>query len=129
MEISQAFHSGYDPAPCTGTVTRADDRALYEIDHRPAIASLSKQLGSPTHVVGAEHHVDVAGLLADELAILLGQAAGDRDLHVGLGVLEPLEVTQLAVELVVGVLTDAARVEHDDVGLVDRAGARVRGRG
>jgi hypothetical protein len=33
------------------------------------------------HVVGAEDHVDVGGPLADEVAVLLGEAAGDDDLH------------------------------------------------
>ena len=38
----------------------------------------------------------------------------------GRGVLHGLEVAELAVELVVGVLPDAAGVEHDDVGVVLR---------
>ena len=74
------------------------------------------------HVVGAEHDVDVTGPLAHDVAVLLGQAAGHDDLAaVPLG-LPRLEVAEVAVELVVGVLADAARVEHDDVGVVEVAG-------
>ena len=73
-------------------------------------------------VVGAEHDVDVAGPLDDQLAVLLGQAAADRDLQVGPAVLERLEVPEVAVELVVGVLPDAAGVEDDDVGGLEVVG-------
>ena len=38
----------------------------------------------------------------------------------GRAVLQRLQVAEVAVELVVGVLPDAARVEHDDVGVVER---------
>src|SRR5690606_2074152 len=38
-------------------------------------------------------------------------------------VLPRTQVAEVAVELVVGVLADAARVEHDDVGVVLRLGA------
>ncbi|QDG52835.1 hypothetical protein FIV42_19415 [Persicimonas caeni] len=35
-QVGFSFHSGYEPTGHTGTVTRADDRILYEIDGRPA---------------------------------------------------------------------------------------------
>ena len=73
-------------------------------------------------VVGAEHDVDVAGALDDQLAVLLREAAADRDLEVGTARLQRLEVPEVAVELVVGVLPDAAGVEHDDVGGLDIVG-------
>ena len=85
--------------------------------------SVVEQLDGAVDVVGAEDHVDVGGLLADELAVLLGQAASHDDLQVGAGVLVPLELAEVAVELVVGVLPDAAGVEDHHVGLVDRAAA------
>jgi hypothetical protein len=72
----------------------------------------------------AEHDVDVRRLLAHELAVLLGEAAGDDDLAVGPGILPSLEVPEVAVELVVGVLPNAAGVEDDDVGLGLAVGAR-----
>lgn len=34
--IETSFHSGYDPTANTGTVTRADQRVIYEIDGKPA---------------------------------------------------------------------------------------------
>ena len=78
-----------------------------------------EQLGGPVDVVGADHDVDVARPLADELAVLLGEAAGHDDLATVAGRLPRLQVAEVAVQLVVGVLPDAARVEDDHVGLVD----------
>ena len=99
------------------------DGLLEDLDDRVAgVPSLVEQVGGAVHVVGAEHHVDVGGPLGDGVAVLLGQAAGDHDLHPRRAVLHGLEVAQGAVELVVGVLADAAGVEHDDVGVVDAPG-------
>ena len=54
--------------------------------------------------------------------ILLSQATTDGDLHVGPAVLGRLQLSEVAVELVVGVLPDAAGVEHDDVSIVQVGG-------
>ena len=54
--------------------------------------------------------------LEDAVPVLLGQAAADRDLEPRSAVLQRLQVAQVAVELVVGVLADAAGVEHHDIG-------------
>ena len=91
-----------------------DDRAL-----EPGLRQQRRRVGE---VVGAEHDVDVAGSLDDQLAVLLGQAATDRDLEVGPFGLQRLQPTEMAVELVVGVLADAARVEDDDVGRLELVG-------
>ena len=58
----------------------------------------------------------------DELAVLLREAPTHRDLEVRALGLQRLEPPEVAVELVVGVLADAARVEHDDVGGVEIVG-------
>ena len=88
----------------------------------PRRRAVVEQLGGPVDVVGAHHDVDVGGPLAHGVAVLLGQAAGHDDLAaLALG-LPRLEVAEVAVELVVGVLPDAARVEHDDVGIGQVAG-------
>ena len=91
-----------------------DDRAL---DARPR-----EQRGRVREVVRAEHDVDVRRRSLHELAVLLGEAAADRDLEVGPRVLQRLQSAEVPVELVVGVLADAARVEHDDVGRVEVVG-------
>ena len=57
-----------------------------------------------------------------QLPVLLREASADRDLEVGPVGLHRLEPAEVAVELVVGVLADAARVEHDHVGGVDVVG-------
>ena len=79
---------------------------------------LGDELGGAVDVVRAEHDVDVRRPVADDLAVLLGQASRNHDLAPVALALPRLEVAEVAVELVVGVLADAARVEHDDVGVV-----------
>jgi hypothetical protein len=94
-----------------------------DLDHRaPGGPLLADELGRPVDVVGAEHDVDVRCPLDDAVAVLLGQTAPDHDLHVGAALLEGLELAEVAVQLVVGVLPDAAGVEHDHVGVVDARG-------
>ena len=51
-----------------------------DLGDRPAAAGVVEQLGGPVHVVRAHHDVDVAGPLADDVAVLLGEAAGHDDL-------------------------------------------------
>ena len=76
------------------------------------------------HVVGAEDDVDPRRAAHDLGAVLLGEAAADRDLHARPGVLRRTQVAEVAVQPVVGVLPHGAGVEHDDVGLV-AGGAHV----
>ena len=107
------------PAAPTGTVRGRRPPPPSRISVTRSVgAGFVQQLGRPVHVVGAEHDVDVRRPPADRVTVLLGQAAADHDLEVGAGRFERLEVAERAVELVVGVLADAAGVEHDHVGLV-----------
>ena len=96
-----------------------------DLHHRPVTAGVVDEFRGPVHVVGAEHHVDVTGPLPDQLPILLGEAPGHRDERVGSLGLHRLEPAQGAVQLVVGVLPDAAGVEHHDVGVLQDGGALV----
>ena len=82
-----------------------------------------EQDGQRGEVVRAEDDVDPRRLLDDAAAVLLRQAAADRDLHVGVGGLGRVEVAEVAVEPVVGVLAHRAGVEHDEVRDVGRVGA------
>jgi hypothetical protein len=101
-----------------------DHRFLEDLDQRASAAlGLAQQLGRAVDVVRPHHDVDVAGLGGDELAVFLGKAARHDYLTTLASVLPGPEVAEVAVELVVGVLADAARVEHDDVGIVLRFGA------
>ena len=88
----------------------------------PSTRARASSVGRVGEVVGAEHDVDVRRPLAHELAVLLGQAAADRDLQLGPALLQRLQPAEVPVELVVGVLADAAGVEHDDVGDVEVVG-------
>ena len=83
----------------------------------PPRRDVVEQLGGAVDVVRAHHDVDVAGLWRDDVAVLLGEAAGHDDLAAVALRLPRLQVAEVAVQLVVGVLADAARVQHDDVGV------------
>ena len=67
--------------------------------------------------MGAENGVDMRCTLEQQLTVLLGEAAADRDLQPGAPLPDRLQLAEVPVQLVVRVLTDAAGVEHDDVGL------------
>ena len=95
---------------------------LEDLDQRALVPGPFEEGGRVGKVVRAEHDVDVPGALRDQLAVLLGQTASHRDLQVGPRCLERLQPAELAVELVVGVLTDAAGVEHHHVGVVEIVG-------
>ena len=69
-------------------------------------------------LAGADDQVDVRGALEDEPLIFLGHAAEDADDFAGMLALGVLEPAQGAVDLVFGVLADAAGVEQDRVGVV-----------
>jgi hypothetical protein len=98
-----------------------DHGGVEDLGEWPPGARLGDQLSGAVDVVRAEHDVDVRRPVADDLAILLRQASRHHDLAPVALALPRLEVAEIAVELVVGVLADAARVEHDDVGVVLRS--------
>ena len=58
---------------------------LEDLDDRALGARPLQELTGPAEVVRAEHDVDVPGPLHDQVAVLLGQAAADRDLEVRAG--------------------------------------------
>ena len=105
------------------TATQAWGGLVEDLHHRPsAVGRLAQELDGPAHVVGAEDGVHLGRPLLDEVAVLLGQAPAHRDLHARVPVLDRLKVAEVPVQLVVGVLPDAAGVEEDDVGLLDVVG-------
>ncbi len=71
--------------------------------------------------MGAEDDVHPGRLLHDEIAVLLGHAATDCDLHAGVRILDGAHVAEVSVEAVVRVLSYCAGVEHHDVGVLRRA--------
>ncbi len=81
---------------------------------------LGQEVADGAHVVGAEDGVDERRPIEDGLAVALGGAPADGDLHAGPALLQRLEVTEGPVQLVVGVLPDGAGGEDDDVGLPRR---------
>jgi hypothetical protein len=86
------------------------------------VTSAIQQSRKRAHVVGAEHDVHPGCPVDDGGTVLLSQAAADRNLHGGVLDLGRAKLTEVAVQLVVGVLPDGAGVEHDDVRGLRRIG-------
>ena len=70
------------------------------------------------HVVGTHYHVDPRRLARHQFTVLLSEAAGNNDLAPLALVLPGAQPAERAVQLVVGVLANAARVEHYDICIV-----------
>ena len=101
---------------------RLGRRCVEDLHQGPFGPGPTQQAWRAGQVVRAEHDVDPAHLLLDELPVLLGQAAADGDLEPRLGVDQLLEPAEGAVEALVSVLPDAAGVEHHDVRLLHGGG-------
>src|SRR5262249_21937110 len=84
---------------------------------RPAPAHLVDQLRQPGELARAADDVHVRGPAADQLLVLLGHAAEYAEHLLGVPALVGAEPAEGAVDLVLGVLADAAGVEEDHVGL------------
>jgi hypothetical protein len=91
------------------------------------VAGSLQQCRQRADVVGAEDHVDPWRPSQHRVAVLLGEAPADGDLHVGVGLLARSQVAEVAVQLVVGVLSHRAGVEHHHVGVSALWGAAVAG--
>ncbi len=87
-----------------------------------------EQLGHLRELARADDQVDVRRALEDQLLVLLGHAAQHADDLVRVLLLDVLQPAQGAVDLVLGMLADAAGVEEDRVGAagaVDQLVARL----
>ncbi len=98
------------------------DRFVEDLGDRAARARLVHESRGAVHVVRTQDDVDVGRPGPNQLAIFLGEAARHDELHRRMLVLEALQMAEIAVEPVVGVLADAARVQDDDVGVGLRGG-------
>jgi len=76
------------------------------------------EVGQGPQIVRPHHDVDLGKALQKPLAILLGQAPGHGQDQVGALGLQALEVAEATVDLLIGVVPDAAGIEDHHVGLV-----------
>ena len=95
-----------------------DDCFVEDLGDRPVLAGMAQQLTGSMHIVRTEHHIGPRCSLAHDIAIFLRQAPSDDDLPVGTAFFPRLEVAEVAVQLVIGILTDAAGVEHHYIGFM-----------
>ena len=68
--------------------------------------------------MGPEDDIDPGRLFHDGPTILLRKTAADSNLHIRVLPLQRRQVGQVAVEPVIGVLSDGTGVEDDDVGVL-----------
>ena len=87
------------------------------LSDRAMFSGICKKLVGAVHVVRPHHHIDPRGTSLDNVFVLLRQATTHDDATTVLGVFPCLEVAQGAVQLVVGVLTNTAGVQHHDIGI------------
>jgi hypothetical protein len=85
---------------------------------------LERQRGQLGEVVGADDQVDVLDPLEELLALLLSDTPRHGDHDVRPALLEGRELADLAPKLLLGLLADAARVEHDEVRGLELVGLR-----
>ena len=100
------------------------DRLVPDLGDRAPLLGVVEQIDDAMGVVGAEHDVDPRCPFLDRLLVLLGHAPADDDLHRRLAALHSPQGTEIAVQLLVGVLADGAGVEHDNVGIFWSVGRR-----
>ena len=74
-------------------------------------------------VVSPEDHVDPRGPFPDDLLVLLGCATSNNDAQVGVSLLLGFERSEVAVETLVGVLSNGAGVDNHNVGVARIVGA------
>jgi hypothetical protein len=89
------------------------------------LACERRQVGD---VVRPDQEIEVADACEELLSLLLGDAAGDREHETGVLRLQRRELADLAAELLLGLLTHAARIEDDEIGLLGGLGARPAAR-
>ena len=105
---------------CVGHLNRV--RRIEDLGNRTVDGCLPEQHGGAHDVVRPNDHVDVIRPLTKRSFVLLREASGHRDLEFRPLCLEGPQVAQVTVKLVVGVLPDAAGVQHDDVCFVEIIG-------
>ena len=90
-------------------------RRLPDLRDRSPVAGLVEEIEHPMGVVRAEHDIDPVSALADAVAVLLRHASADGDLHARVRILGALQAAEITTESLIGVLSDRASVDDDDV--------------
>ena len=91
---------------------------------RPVLGGPRQQLIGAMNIVGSHHNVDPWGASLHNVFVLLRQATTNNNASAILGVFPCLEMTQGAVQLVVGILSNATGVQHNDISVSVIFGAR-----
>ena len=93
-------------------------RLLPHLGDWPPLVDVVEQIENAVGVVGAEHHIDPVGPCPHQVLVLLGGAPSNGDAHAWAALLCRFQQTEVAVQLLVGVVADRARVENDQIGVL-----------
>jgi hypothetical protein len=63
--------------------------------------------------MGTEDDINMPSALLNYVAVLLSKTASNSNLHARASILQRLKVPESSVEAVIGVLANAAGIEHD----------------
>lgn len=108
MEMDTRVPAGFS----AGRERRGKHLCLFEDLEGRAGLGFSQEAWKARQVVGAEHDVDIGRSLLNDALVLLRQASAHDDAQVRADVLQRFHVSQVAVQLLVGVLAYAASIEE-----------------
>ena len=93
-----------------------NDCFVQNLGHCPTDPRLVEQLGGPVHIVGTKHHVYPRCALPHQFAVFLRQTASHHNLATGVGVFPGLHRAERAIQLFVGIFSNATRINDHHVG-------------
>jgi hypothetical protein len=77
--------------------------------------NLPQERGKLWDILRPEDNIDMRDALKDTVPLLLGHTATDANDKVRVLTLEPLQVSKLTVDLLLGLVTDATGIEQDEI--------------
>ena len=97
-------------------------RGIENLELRTFLYRTAKQRWRRGKIVCPHHNIDVSCAFLDPTTIFLGETTSHRNLESGLLALDGGEMAQVAVELVISVLSDTAGIEDHHIGVFEFRG-------
>ena len=81
------------------------------------VARTFEQARQRTHVVGSKHHINPRSFLQQQCLVFLSETATHSNLQILVLFFHSREVTEVSVELVVGIFTNSTGVDDNNIWL------------